>query len=442
MKNGDVIHADQVSESGNRVTYEVGDNSFTIPRSQVEKIDVIASRPSNAAPVQMPTIIPDVEIDANQPLLEKILKGGEVDRGALAEIESRGNPKEIALAYYIAARTEFQQGKFADARRDLESGLRDDPENPALLNYYAAALLRTGDPLSAARYAEKACAIVPDSPDAFAVLGYAQFAAGRVRDAIVSWKKSLALRPDDSIQAMLERAEREDSAEKSYSEHQTGHFVLHYEGERTSEAFREQLLETLESHYRDLSSQFESEPHSSVQVILYTNKAFFDVTRAPAWMGALNDGTLRIPVDGLSSVTPELSRILHHELTHSFVNQLTLGRCPQWLNEGVAQLMESRQLGSRLPRLAELFKQHEEIPINQLESGFSSFGNAEATLAYDESLATVEYLRDAYGMTSIVGALQRIGKGESAEAALRETVQLDYRGLEDAVREHLERQSN
>jgi hypothetical protein len=442
LKNGDVIYADQAKESGNNVTYEIGDNSFTIPKSRVQSIEN-GPRPAQNLPNidDLPTLTPDSRLSGEEHLLDKIVRDHEVDRGALAVVESRGNANEIALAYYIAARAEFQSGKYNDSRRDFETALRSDPQNPALLNYYAALLVRTGNPRDGISYAERAARLAPDSADAFAVLGYAQFAADRPRDAIQSWKKSLALRPDASIQELLARAEREASAESRFSERETGHFVLHYEGGRSSDAFRGQLIEVLESHYQDLRRQFGMEPRSSVQVILYTNQAFFDVTRAPSWTSALNDGKLRIPVDGLSAVTPELARVLRHELTHSFVNQLTMGRCPQWLNEGVAQLMEPQTLGSRIPRLAELFKLEREIPLNELETSFTSFNSIEAALAYDESLAVVEYLRTTYGVDDLLRVLQRIGQGESAESALRATIHSDYQRLEDEVRVYLVRQA-
>ena len=55
---------------------------------------------------------------------------------------------------------------------------------------------------------------------------------------------------------------------------------------RVLTALRGQVLETLESDYRDLSREFGSEPRSSISVVLYTNQAFFDVTHARAWVGA------------------------------------------------------------------------------------------------------------------------------------------------------------
>ena len=258
LKNGDVIYADGATEKGSNVTYEVGDNLFTIPKSRVRSIETGARPVPNIA--ELPQLTPESHLGGEDQLLDKIVHENAVDRSALTAVESRGRPNEIALAYYIAARAEFQTGKYNDSRRDFETALRNDPENPTVLNYYAALLVRTGNPLDAISYAEKATRIAPDSADAFAVLGYAQFSADRLRDAIESWKKSLALRPDASIQRLLARAEREAHAESSFSEREKGHFVLHYEGGQTSESFRSQLVEALETQYQDLRSQLGMEP--------------------------------------------------------------------------------------------------------------------------------------------------------------------------------------
>jgi hypothetical protein len=172
-------------------------------------------------------------------------------------------------------------------------------------------------------------------------------------------------------------------------------------------------------------------------VVLYTNEAFFDVTRAPSWTGALNDGKLRIPLHGLDSVSGELARVLRHELTHSFVNQLAMGRCPHWLNEGIAQMLEPRELGGRRAPLARLFGAGREIPLNMLEGSFTSLSTIEAGLAYDESLLAALYMRERYGSADLDLLLQRIGQGESTEAALRSVLHCDYGHLEEEIRAYL-----
>ena len=50
-------------------------------------------------------------------------------------------------------------------------------------------------------------------------------------------------------------------------------------------------------------------------------------------------------------MTDELARVLKHELTHSFVGQKTDGRCPVWLQEGIAQYMEGKRSRAMPPRL-------------------------------------------------------------------------------------------
>jgi hypothetical protein len=172
-------------------------------------------------------------------------------------------------------------------------------------------------------------------------------------------------------------------------------------------------------------------------VTLYTEQAFFDVTHAPTWSGAMNDGKLRIPISGLSSLTPELAHVLKHELAHSFITQLSAGRCPPWLHEGIAQYLEPRSISGEGRRLAQLFKSQHNIPLNVLEGSFLQFSGAQAYVAYAESLAAVSYINDSYGMSDIQRILQRISQGSSTEAALRATIHSDYGQLESDLTRYL-----
>jgi hypothetical protein len=90
---------------------------------------------------------------------------------------------------------------------------------------------------------------------------------------------------------------------------------------------------------------------------------------------------LRIPISGLNSLTPELARILKHELAHSFINQLSAGRCPLWLHEGIAQFLEPKNLGGDGHQFAQLFKSQKNIPLNALEGSFMRLSGAEAYVA-------------------------------------------------------------
>jgi len=151
----------------------------------------------------------------------------------------------------------------------------------------------------------------------------------------------------------------------------------------------------------------------------------------------VNDGKLRIPISGLSSMTSDLARVLKHELAHSFVSQASGGRCPTWLNEGIAQAVEPKSLGSNGRRLAQLFHAQQSIPYNVLEGSFMRFSPIEAAVAYDESLAAVNYIAETYGMSDVQRILQRLGEGSSTEAALRATIHADYGQLETEIGHYL-----
>ena len=442
LKNGDVIYADEVKEDSASVQYQVGDNSFTIPKTKVASIEATPTSAPSGQTIAVPRFTPEVQITGERDLLDQVVHNHDVDRAALSTIEAQNNPELSGIAYYLAGKAEFEAGRFADSKHDFQTALRFQPDHPAILTYYAAVLVRTGNALDAISYARRATEIVPDSPDALATLGFAEFSAGRLRDAIQSWKKSLSYRPDVTVSGLLAKAERDASVESNYSERETGHFVLRFEGNQSSDAFRDQLLSTLESEYQDLSRTFGNEPHSSIRVVLYTREAFFDVTRAPTWMGGLNDGQLRIPLRGMDSVTPQLARVLKHELTHSFIGEITAHRCPAWLNEGIAQMLEPRLLGGRTAQLAQLFQAERDLPLNMLEGGFSSLSTEEAALAYDESLLAADYLVEHYGMPDIVRVLQRIGAGDSSESSLRSVLHTDYSRLGHDLRAELVHSGN
>jgi tetratricopeptide (TPR) repeat protein len=437
LKNGRTIWADQVREKKDRVEYDVGEDSYAIPKSSVDRIDSGGIAPQHTGSTvshDVPDFTPATPSFSHEAdVTEKVIRDSKVDVDALSALEREGKPELAATGYFLAGKHESDRGNLAQAKRYFETALRFQPDNSTLLTYYAACLYRTGHAPEAVSYAERAVRADPDSPDALAMLGFVQFASDHTADAIRAWKKSLKLRPDATVSQYLARAERESSVESDFSQHESSHFNLHFEGKQTSESFRRDLLATLEADYDDLVRDLGYSPHNTIVVTLYTGQAFFDVTRAPSWVGAINDGKLRIPISGVTSMTSDLAHVLKHELAHSFITQMSGGRCPAWLHEGIAQLEEGKSSASYGRLLAQLFGAEREIPYNVLEGSFMQFSTPEATLAYAESLAAAEYIRDAYGLSELPRVLERLAQGSSTEAALRSNIHADYRQLRDEL---------
>ena len=438
LKNGRRILADRVRQNATHVEYDIGDNSYAIPKSLVDHVDATGMPPSEPAAdaqkpaAEMPAFTPSVSVDGSQ-VAVSVIKNGQVDTSVLDSLDRSGNAQMAAAGYFLAGRHEEEAGRRQQAESYFTHALALTPDNAAILTHYAAVLLRGGNYRQALDTARRATLLAADSADAFTVLGFAQFMSDRSQEAIRSWKRSLQLRPDATVQQYLAKAQREVTAESDFSESETGHFTLRYQGRQTSDEFRRQLLQALEADYTDLASQLDAEPRYSIPVVLYTGQEFFDVTQAPSWTSAMNDGKLRIPVSGLTEMTPDLARVLKHELAHTFINQLSAGRCPQWLHEGIAQVLEPRTAAPFGARLGQLMSDHQALPFNMLEGSFVRFTTPEARLAYDESLAAAEYIRDTYGMDDLVRILRRIAEGSSTEAALRATIHCGYAGLENEV---------
>jgi tetratricopeptide (TPR) repeat protein len=285
-------------------------------------------------------------------------------------------------------------------------------------------------------YLERARRFAPENADVAKLAGWAYYGMNKMDQAVAEWKRALALRADPEVQAALDKAQRDRREEEGYKENESAHFTLRYSG-AAEPALAREVLHTLESHFSAIESELNFTPPDSIGVVLYTQEAFTDITRAPGWVGALNDGRIRVPVQGLTGVTPELSRILKHELTHSFVGQKTRGHAPTWIQEGLAQWMEGKRSGDNADILAQVYKQGHAASLGNLEGSWMGLPGDAAGYAYAWALANMEYIVQTGGMGDVERILDRIASGSSTEAALREVLHSDYSDLMQATAEYL-----
>jgi tetratricopeptide (TPR) repeat protein len=467
LKNGVLIQADLIQEQGNEVIYRIGASSYRIPKASVSRIirrDDFPLASSRSAPMQItiaepkanewskPASIgitdtqtarrprrnsvaitpPSSNGSANESaLIEQVITDHRVDDDALAQIEKQKVPATAALANLVAAKCQMEQGDVAKAPSYVEKALTFAPQRPVLYGWYPTALAKAGrleEAAVAARdYAERS----PRSAEAFALLGSIYYNLDKTKEAVDAWKRTLELDPDAPVKRLLDRAQNDLEKEQSFNEQQSTHFSIRYEGRKVAVDLQHQIIAALELAYNDLVKEFEFSLGRPVPVILYGNKTFFDVTQAPAWAGALNDGRVRVPVEGIESVTPMLVRVLRHELVHSFLTEMTQGRCTAWLQEGLAQLLEPRTALSEQEALSAFFNKNGVVHLEVLEQGFGNLNSRQAKLAYVESLLAVEYLRSQYGMKKLMSILDGIAHGQSTQDALKSSTRLDYKQLEN-----------
>ncbi len=446
LKNGRRIVAANVSEENGRVSYETSAGRLTLPKSIVERVEhggpsLVDAPSQRAAEIQIAA--PPAEPAAGyDDVTRAAVRDGSIDREFIARLEeaARGGTStaaaRVAVAHHAAAQFELDRGDLEQALGHYRRALTFAPQQPNLLLNIAYLHLRRGEYSAALEYLDRARRFTPDSPDAAKLAGWAYYGLNRVDQAVAEWKRAQRLRPDAEVARALEKAERDQQAESNYREGETQHFVLKYDGSATPGLARD-VLRTLERHFDAISSELNFTPAEPIGVILYTGQAFADITRAPGWVGALNDGRVRVPVQGLSSVSGELSRVLRHELTHSFVREKTRGRCPVWLQEGIAQWMEGERTGELAAALVAAYERKTSAPLAALEGSWMNLSGGAAAYAYAWSLAVVEYIVAADGMRDIERLLDRIATEPSTEAAARGTLRMDYAEIEQETVKYL-----
>ena len=400
--------------------------------------DAAATPTPNAAATPTPSAAATPRTNQLDPstLRQQIVKDDEIDEDALRHIEERGNKLVSAAANFEAARFEREHKRTDSALEYLQRALEFAPDQAALHQLYAAILLDQGQYKEAVDEGGRAAELAPNSADVQRFFGLACYNARKLDQAVAAWERAQELAPNDVIAQNLAKAKRELAVEGNFNELALGHFVLRYEGGKPAEALTGELFHTLEHDYDDLSADLATAPSMVITVTLYSKQQFFDVTQAPEWVGALNDGALRIPMGDLSEVTPQLETVLKHELTHSFVHTI-VPNCPVWLNEGLAQLEEGKSFTTLPPNMRTKLAKTETVPLHDLEGAFTGMNGDQARLAYAKSLAATEYLRESYGLPGVRRLLDELAEGKEMELALRELTDAGYDGLERDLRTYL-----
>jgi tetratricopeptide (TPR) repeat protein len=445
LKNGRQIQGTNPVRQNGKVTFETAAGTMSVAESSVDRIvsgdpPIVPQRSPNSALAEL-SIAPPASSDA-APAMQSILRNGAIDQEALAQIDAKASTRaadalaRAAEAESAAGRFELERNNFGAALQHAERALEFAPDQAPLLLNAAYLHLRRGEYQPALDLLEKARRSDPDSSDIEKLTGWADYGLNRLSEAVTEWKRSQQQHPDPEVARALEKAQRDLAVENSFRENRSAHFDLHYYGGAAPQLARE-VLGALESDFEDISGALNYTPKEPISVTLYTNQLFQDITRAPSWAGALNDGRIRVPVQGLDHVTPGLARALKHELTHSFINEKTHSRCPTWLQEGAAQWMEgTRTDGNAAAELLGMYDRHEEPSLTVLEPFWTNLQTGFARIAYEWSLAVIETM-ESTSPGDVERILDRLDEGASTESAVRSTLHATYADLNAATADYL-----
>ena len=410
LTNGRSITVERYWKEGNQVLYEKNGNTFGFPQHLLERVHERLDETAKTDPVneaETPTsrfrnalIMEDVD-QARQSVAD-----GDLESAAklFGKAISKA-PDEYEVRMELA-RVHFERGDLRAARSVLEQAKRRDHDN-------ASSSVRE-------------------------LLGDVYAGLGRSALAIREWQLALSIDPSPELLYKLKQALRENDQDIDFEEVRRPHYVIRYDG-HINETIGQLIATSLDSEYAALRQEFRFEPTDPIEVTLYIDREFRDVTHAPAWASALNDGEIRIPVDGLTEITPKLRRVIRHELTHSFINAMTQGNCPSWFHEGLAQLRAGSGRMDPYPRLRAAQAEGNLLPLWSLEGPFVNYSKEKARLVYAEALAATEYLELRRGRESLRKILRILGGSHTMNEALKTVIGLDYQEFQMAWEADLKR---
>src|SRR5512132_1079210 len=230
----------------------------------------------------------------------------------------------------------LEAGNGSKAASVFREALENDPANPFLqygVGMAAHLLGRENDAISAFK---KAVTSEPRFVEAHLWLGQIAYAQGDLDLAVRSFESALKLRPGNrQIASQLDAWRRESGVHNELTDRVGVRFRILFDGER-QQALGTRVERILESGYWRIGKMLDSYPAETITVVLYTNRQFTDITRAPAWAGGAYDGRIRLPAGGALRTPAELDRVVTHELVHAVVSSAARGgHVPAWVNEGL-----------------------------------------------------------------------------------------------------------
>ncbi len=344
-------------------------------------------------------------------------------KSLVQKLEQRALPAATADPDVVDARRLLADGKPVEATRRLRAATARDPRLVAAWQGLAEASLALGDARAAQGAAAQAVRLDPQSARSQALLGDAYTAAGDRAGAEEAYRRSLALRADPDIKRKLG-----DVLPAPVAASRGAQFRLKYDG-GVNEPLGVAVLKSLTEAYSEFAARLGSSPEDPITVVLQTAVEFQD-PRLPGWAEGVNDGTIRVPVQGLAAPTPRLLRVLRHELAHSFIAARTGGNCPTWLQEGVSQWLEGGDASREDWHLAPAARAGRLLSLASLEGPFDSLSVADAELAYAQSLSAVAHILKRSGEPGLVRLLAALGDRLPSEEALPVALALSYPELQ------------
>lgn len=313
----------------------------------------------------------------------------------------------------------LDEGRSAEAIALFRQALHDAPDAPGVLRGLGVAAVHAGRAEEALAPLEAVAGATGD-PEVRLLLAHLYDRRDDPGRAVQHLQAVIARDArHEGARRLLDKLEREQRAEAGFERETAGGFALKWPA-GTAEDRRRVVGHVLEIARARLERELGYRPAEPIPVVLYLDAEFRAVTGAHAWAGGVFDGKIRLP---LGAPERALEPLVLHEVAHAAIHEMSRGRAPRWLHEGLAQAIEGVAVDPMLRVPASL-------SLAGVEALVTDADPARARTGYDLSLWIVQDLLDRGGTARVGDLLARLGAGEPLDRALARVYGLGLADLE------------
>jgi tetratricopeptide (TPR) repeat protein len=314
--------------------------------------------------------------------------------------------------------------QFDDALGAFQAAAKLQPRNVSAWLGSGFSAFMLGRNADAETMLARALALEPALTQASALLGDLQYRAGRLGDAIATYQAGLRHAPQEKLfSSKIAEWTTELRTESRFYASRGAHFRVLFEGP-ANDALARRIVEMLEAAYSRVGGALTAYPPQPIDVVLYTQQQFRDVTRMPSWAAAAYDGRIRINTGGIEGHAVDLESVLTHEFVHAVVAMLGGPSVPAWLHEGLATVFEPDGEAEAAAVLASA--PPPPVPLAKLHESFAGLPAQRAAAAYAISTVAVRRMLDLRGAPAVVTLLRDLARGVPFEVTFHQRMEMLY----------------
>jgi tetratricopeptide (TPR) repeat protein len=347
------------------------------------------------------------------------------------ETASRLRPGEETIRFNLAsalarlavqaAGAPMSRGAYASAVSEAERAIALEPEHAFFHSVLGFVHQQMGRHEEAYRAYRQAAELDPDDTGARVLLGNAAYELDSLGSAIEKWNTALDMDPDlADVRERIRKADREKGIEEDFEVLERDAFRVRYDPrEPDAERLVRGMIDALADVRRDIEGVLPRRSLGPVSVVVYRREAFRELSEGRSWTEGLYDGKIRFPFPAKDDGAVDFRMLAAHEYTHAVVYEWAGGRCPAWLNEGLAQALAGEWNRAMEETARAMAREASFVPLAELEESFLGLPDSVVDRAYVEACLVGRHLLDRYGEQRLRALLRQIGGGTPVGNALR-----------------------